>query len=66
MVLHTQSSEKFNRFLSDPEKKALGIDMSSFMKRMQARLNRIRGCEDNSTETFLMRHNYQASSRNLA
>lgn len=55
---------EFNPPLSEKIKKELGIDSASFMKRMLARLKKIRG-EDSDTDTFLSRHNYQLFNERL-
>lgn len=60
-------SKKFNAFLSEKEKRMLGLDMPSFIKRMQNRLNKVRGIEtDSSREGFLLRHNYYNCSHSPA
>ncbi len=58
---------RFDAPLSDKDKAELGIDNASFIKRMQARINKIRGNdESNGTENFLVRHNYYSANENLA
>ena len=51
--------DKFNAPLSQKMKVKLGIDTASFMKRMKARLRKIRGNgEEDMSEAFLVKHNY--------
>ena len=50
-------SEKLSLW-SEKQKKAMGFDFPSFMRRMQKRLDKVRGKEDTS-EDFWARHNYQ-------
>ena len=58
---------RFDAPLSDKDKVRLGIDNASFIKRMQARINKIRGNgESDGTENFLVRHNYYSGNENLA
>lgn len=55
-ILH---NDKFDTPLSQEAKVRLGLDSASFMKRMKARLSKIRGNDDgDEAENFLVRHNY--------
>ena len=51
--------------LTEQEKKSFGWDMSSFARRMEERLRKIRG-EENGDDSFLARHHYYKNSNSIA
>lgn len=66
MVQHTENNDTFAPVLSEQEKAQKGWDMSSFARRMKKRLNKVRGEQNESSESFLTRHHYYANSKSLA
>ena len=57
----------FGLVLSEKDKVKLGIDNSSFRKRMQRRLNKIRGNDaEDDNESFLIRYNYYSYNERRA
>ena len=53
-----QENNNFTTLLTEADKTRLGFDVPSFTKRMQIRLNKVRGSDSINTDTFLVRHNY--------
>ena len=52
--------------LSEQEKAQRGWDMPSFARRMKKRLNKIRGEQNETSESFLSRHHYYTNSNTFA
>ncbi len=55
VLRHSQMTQ----LLSEDQKKAFGLDMPSFVKRMNLRLKKIRGDENEDDKMFLSRFHYQ-------
>ncbi len=53
-----QENKSFTTLLSEKDKVRLGFDFPSFIKRMQIRLDKIRGNDSSSIDTILIRHNH--------
>ena len=59
-------TNNFTTLLSEADKTRLGFDIPSFTKRMQIRLNKIRGNDSSNNDTFLVRHNYNSFAHTSA
>lgn len=58
MTDNVQTNRYHQTSWSEEKKAKAGFDMSSFSRRMIARLKKVRGETDSSNDTFLARHNY--------
>lgn len=59
MKKETATPSELMSFWSDKQKKAMKLDFSSFMERMQERLKKVRG--EASSDNFWTRYHYQKS-----
>ncbi len=65
MASSTSNHKNEYKLLSENEKKQRGLRVCDFMKRMQKRLSKVRGT-DNDKNAFFMRHNYDAYAHSQA
>lgn len=63
MTLHSEHIGQHGTILTEQEKKSLGWDMRSFARRMNERLRKVRGEDEN--DSFLARHNYYKKSNSI-